>query len=203
MKEFRKEPETDEKLTERSFMRSIAVCVISMILCMSFLASTTWAWYTGTITSAGNVIEISNYQIGVTVIKTDNDSEQNVEAKTDGSYLLEAGSYQVTLKALGTASTGYCKIVVSGNTYYYTEPLYYTATGGATESTVQNDGVALASETTETKKGSITISLTLEECATVKFIPCWGTYSGTDVIADNAAITITSAAQTDSDSSFE
>lgn len=49
-----------EKVTEQVFHRVLISSICSILLCMTCLAGTTWAWFTVSIENTGNVIEIAS-----------------------------------------------------------------------------------------------------------------------------------------------
>lgn len=51
----------NEKVTEKHLMRVLISSVCSILLCMTCLVSTTWAWFTVSITSENNVIGIGQW----------------------------------------------------------------------------------------------------------------------------------------------
>lgn len=51
----------NEKVTEKHMMRVLISTVCSVLLCMTCLVSTTWAWYTVTITSEDNLIKTGTW----------------------------------------------------------------------------------------------------------------------------------------------
>ena len=48
------------KVTENLFNKVLISAVCTILLCMTCLVSTTWAWFTVSIENTGNVIQIAN-----------------------------------------------------------------------------------------------------------------------------------------------
>jgi len=106
-----------EKVTEKHLRRVLISSVCCILLCMGCLVSTTWAWFTTTIVSEGNVIEIGTFDTEVTIML-------NSETVYDHGYTFEkSGVY--TVKITNTGSTdGYCSVSFSvGNETYQTETI--------------------------------------------------------------------------------
>lgn len=125
-----------EKVTEKHLQRVLISSVCSFLLCMTCLVSTTWAWFTTSVTSGNNVITVGSF---TTQIDVKNDAPQIV---SDGAYALVAGKiYTVTIKNTGN-SKGYCQISFPDadlEKNFITSTLYpqTTANGVSHEITVQ------------------------------------------------------------------
>ena len=77
-----------QKVTEKVFHRVLISSICSILLCMSCLVSTTWAWFTVSIENQGNEIQIVNFEVSVT--------QNGVEiAQENGVYSLAAGKYSI------------------------------------------------------------------------------------------------------------
>jgi predicted ribosomally synthesized peptide with SipW-like signal peptide len=50
----------NEKLTDKVFMRIIAISFIGMFVCLAGLCSVTWAWFTDSTSSSANTITASS-----------------------------------------------------------------------------------------------------------------------------------------------
>jgi len=104
-----------EKVTEKHLYRVLISSICCIVLCMVCLVSTTWAWYTTTIVSEGNVIEIGTFRVDVTV-------DPAVEASTNSDgYVLAPGAYKITIQNTGDTD-GYC-IVQLGDERYETDTI--------------------------------------------------------------------------------
>lgn len=131
--------------------------ILSIFICLICLCSATWAWFTTNINIENATIKAANYGVDVEV-----KLEEIVEPVKTLEYLLNTGTYTVTLTSNGNATTGYNKIKIDDKELY-TEQLY----------TNSKDG----------KKQKITFTIVIEdeEEHNVSFIPVWGTYSGNNI----------------------
>lgn len=110
--------EANDRLTEKSFMRSMTASVLGILMCIVLLSSATWAWFSEDITSSQNTISTAGCDITVTV-KESGTEVMGTAAADYVTYSFEAGkSYTVKLTATGTASTCYCMIKADGKEYY-------------------------------------------------------------------------------------
>ena len=48
---------------KRSFKRALIMAILSMVLCLSMFAGTTFAWFTDSVTSSKNVIKAGNLDV--------------------------------------------------------------------------------------------------------------------------------------------
>ena len=92
-----------ERVTEKVFSRVLISSVCSILLCMTFLVSTTWAWFSVSIENTGNVIEISAVEPEVQVLRS---GEIAVTPDDDGSYQLAPGEYSIQVKLKQPDQTG-------------------------------------------------------------------------------------------------
>ena len=65
----------EEKITEKALRKVLFSSICSILLCMTCLVSTTWAWFTVSIENTGNVIEIGTPG----VVLKEGDTELNSE----------------------------------------------------------------------------------------------------------------------------
>ena len=77
--------------------------LLGLTLCIICLTGTTWSWFTDNVTASMQSIKSANYSITVDIEDGDKleDGKYNLSQKTEGK------GYQVTVKANGSASTGY------------------------------------------------------------------------------------------------
>lgn len=95
----------------------LAPSVMGIFLCVVCLCGTSWAWFTASRSSSVTPIQTAVYTVGLTV------DGQDVPQTLDGARIMQIGmtkgqTYRVSLKANGTASTGYCKVTFEDKTYY-------------------------------------------------------------------------------------
>lgn len=103
-----------KKITEKQFLRVLISSVASILLCMTCLASTTWAWFALEISSKDNTIQVGSFEVAVVV----SGGGVTVEPQDNGTYHLDAGTYTVTITS-GASSTvsGYCVLNLNGTAY--------------------------------------------------------------------------------------
>ena len=77
-----------EKVTEKIFGRVLLSSICGILLCMTCLISTTWAWFAVSIENRGNEIQIASVSAKVDI--------DGVES-TDGNYSLVPGTYNVCI----------------------------------------------------------------------------------------------------------
>lgn len=102
-----------QKVTEKQMLAMVAVYVCGMVMCMACLASTTWAWFSLTLESRDNVI-----QMGTTSIETSLDGEPMELV----DYELAPGEYVLTLKNTGE-TTAHGLVTLGGNDPFATEAM--------------------------------------------------------------------------------
>ena len=114
---------TGQKVTEKHLRRVLVSSICGILLCMSCLAATTWAWYTVEIENRGNEIQIATVTADVNVL----DAASNaVQPDDDGNYTFATGTYTVRINLESDATEAknpvYVVISVSSgeeNAYYY------------------------------------------------------------------------------------
>lgn len=177
-KEYFHIPE-DGKIREKVFVTRVTVAVLGILMWMSAMGFTAYAYYSSSITSGANTIEAAVYGTEIAVKDTSIEDEASAILQADISLTNSVGSnyaliaektYNVEIKATGTASTGYCKIEVGQkgeDGIYYTIPI---------------------------KPGeTLTFTIKCYKSSTVSIITNWGSCSVTDetkIIESNESITI-------------
>lgn len=165
------------KIREKVFVSRIVVAVIGILVWMSAIGFTAYAYFTSSITSSSNTIEAATYSTEI-VIKDASDVEMTPTVDNiDYIYGLGSGTYAVTIKALGNATTGYCKIVV-GDVNAETSVKYYTIPMSPDEQQPNN---------------VLTFTIQCYESSDVHIITNWGSCGETDeakIIASGELITI-------------
>ena len=148
--------ERDGKLCEPVVFRRIAAMVIGMIICMSAMGFSAYAFFTSNVTSGNNKIEAAQYQAEYVVVQG-TDTILPLEGTEHPTYGLQEGEYQITIRIPEsvTASKGYCKIIIGETEFYYTTVL---AAQDELTFTFTND----------------------EEYSVICFIANWGSCSETD-----------------------
>lgn len=147
---------------ETNLTKILLPSVLSILLCMTLLCGMTWAWFASTQSTPAATIQAATYTYRIDIGEKDGETLSTGE---DGkyTYTLKAGvTYTITLKALGTASKGYCKVTLPDNSVLRTAQI--------------------------APKNSLTFTLTLTNGGNVSFSPEWGTYSGTAEITSGCTI---------------
>lgn len=103
-----------DKLTDKAFTQSIAVSVISILVCVVALCSVTWAWFSSEISSSSSDIKSAYCDVNVTVVSEDSKLES-----IGGKYsFLKDKAYKIQISATGTAETAYCILKIDDVDYY-------------------------------------------------------------------------------------
>ena len=69
-----------EKVTEKALRRVLLSSICGILLCMTCLVGTTWAWFTVSIENTGNVIEIGTPEVNLAVNGSDFQSGKQLRA---------------------------------------------------------------------------------------------------------------------------
>ena len=141
-----------EKVSDVSFSRIIVSSVLGILLCIFCLAGLTWAWFSGSSSSAANSITAAEFKVKVKI----NGSEIT---SADGKYTLNQTVNTVTVTADGSATTGYCKVNFGGDIYHTIQIFKVPAEG---------------------KPQSVTFTVNSVVGAELEIIPQWGTYAKPD-----------------------
>lgn len=89
-----------KKVTEKMFGRVLISSICSILLCMACLVGTTWAWFSVSVENIGNEIQIATVTADVTVKQGDTE----IPKSDDGSYKLNAGTYDVGIELINDAT---------------------------------------------------------------------------------------------------
>ncbi|MDO4618568.1 MAG: hypothetical protein Q4B31_03485 [Clostridia bacterium] len=92
---------------------------LGLCLCAVCLAGGTFAWFETNHTVATQDIQMASFDVACEV----SDKDGNIITDIDGVYPLSPSTYHVKLTSVGTASTGYCVLRLSGGEKLYTEQL--------------------------------------------------------------------------------
>ena len=104
-----------EKIREKVLVSRVIVAVIGILVWMSAMGFTAYAYFTSSITSGSNTIVAATYGAEITVARDENNTQTKVTPtvnQTIHTYSLVKGTYHVVIKATGNAQNGYCKIVI-------------------------------------------------------------------------------------------
>jgi len=107
----------NKERSQKLFSPSMLMSIFSILMCLVFLCSMTYAWFTATVSSGENVIKSGFFALEIDVLDENGDVVPVVD-NTDGTHtctFTNAGTYTVTLKMTGdtTASKGYCELSIS------------------------------------------------------------------------------------------
>lgn len=104
-----------ETQADKQLRRVLLSLIGSIVLCMTCLIGSTWAWFQTTITSEGNVITIGQLQVSVELSKGELASRSAVMPSDKYTYELEeVGTYKIILMNTGDIP-GYCTITLTDN----------------------------------------------------------------------------------------
>ncbi len=157
---------TKESADHRAFMRLLVSSIVSIVLSMTCLTLSTWAWFYTGVESDPILLQSSYYLVEEVAcpslkreIETESAQERYVFYSDPEDMTAPAGTYTFTVSVSGTGK-GYCKILLDAE---------------------QGEDALLF--TGEIPSGVHSFQLTLEESAQITVIPLWGIYSGTDTVA--------------------
>lgn len=111
---FRKGRHHDDTRRSDGLAHILAPSVAGLCICALSLCGISYAWFTATVSSGAGTIRAAQYGVEVTI--TDK-AGTAVNATTDQAGIVTAAlaqgdTYNVTLKATGTATQGYCSVIL-------------------------------------------------------------------------------------------
>lgn len=126
---FRKGRHHDDTRRSDGLAHILAPSVAGLCICALSLCGISYAWFTATVSSDAGTIRAAQYGVEVTItdkagtaVNTTNDQAGIVTAA-----LAQGDTYNVTLKATGTATKGYCSVILEdtdkNKSPHYTKPL--------------------------------------------------------------------------------
>ena len=130
--------------------RLLAPSVAGLLACVVCLCTTSWAWFSASVTAA-TTIRSASYTVEISV-----SPDATVTATNDGKFevTLTAGENTITLTPTGNATKGYCLVEYNGTTY-------------CTDQLVNRE-----------EPLQFTIHAAQDESLTIT--PTWGTYTGSE-----------------------
>ena len=160
------------KVSDKEFTRIMISSVLGIMLCVICLAGLTWAWFSGSVSSAANNITAAsfNIQIDVNVKGTETPVPRTVENGIYSFSLENNKAYDVKIKAGGTATTGYCEVLF-GENVYHTIQIFNISDESRSGSLLSTD---------RPQEINFTVNAT-ESTLLLKIVPQWGSYA----IAEN------------------
>lgn len=158
---FRKGRHHDDTRRSDGLAHILAPSVAGLCICALTLCGVSYAWFTATVSSGAGTIQAAQYGVKVTIVEegsTDTPATQNVQNTQAFTATLDQGkTYEVTLEATGTATKGYCSVIledIDKNTSpHYTKQLL--------------------------PKESMTFKIYADKAYTLTITPQWGTCSFT------------------------
>ena len=160
------------KVSDKEFTRIMISSVLGIMLCVICLAGLTWAWFSGSVSSAANNITAAsfNIQIDVKVKGTETPVPRTVENGIYSFSLENNKAYDVKITADGTATTGYCRVSL-GENRYHTIQIFNISDESRSGSLLSTD---------RPQEINFTVNAT-ESTLLLKIVPQWGSYA----IAEN------------------
>ena len=155
------------KVSDKEFTRIMISSVLGIMLCVICLAGLTWAWFSGSVSSAANNITAAsfNIQIDVKVKDTEKTVPHTVENGIYSFSLENNKVYDVKITADGTATTGYCEVLF-GKNVYHTIQIFNISDGSHSSSLLSTD-----------RPQEITFTVNATEITLLKIVPQWGSYA--------------------------
>ncbi len=179
MKQFLREIFSNTRkaeLTDENIVRILMPSVIGILLCMSCLFGSAWAWFSAGTSVSSQTITAANYWVKVTIpnpVSSRMDASQN-----ETIYELEKDKeYEVALQAGGTASTGYCLVELSDSEDDANAATYYTEAIAPKQEDESSEEAAVSDE----DEAKFTFKIIPGENETrVKITAVWGSYAEDD-----------------------
>ena len=164
------------KVSDKEFTRIMISSVLGIMLCVICLAGLTWAWFSGSVSSAANNITAAsfNIQIDVKVKGTERPISPTVENGIYSFSLENNKAYDVKITADGTATTGYCEVLF-GENVYHTIQIFNI-------SDESNSGSILSTD--RPQEINFTVNAT-ESTLLLKIVPQWGSYAIAEKLIGN------------------
>ncbi len=134
------------KSEERNIYLMLLPMLLGICLCTVCLVGGTFAWFSASQTTSTQSIVSSNYSVNTTVVALDGAA---VDTQNGSIYTLEAGkTYNVTLQASGSATTGYCIVKLNDDFFCHTVqfPSNENTTGSISFSLKMNESADLSIE---------------------------------------------------------
>ena len=113
----------NEKITDKAFLQSLFISVISILLCLVALCSMSYAWFTEGTSSSSNTLMSGSFALDISVSQSDNDvatasaivvSEVSGEKGIYTCTLPTSGKYLVTLTCGDSTAKGHCTVKING-----------------------------------------------------------------------------------------
>lgn len=165
----------NEKITDKAFLHTAAVSVVSILLCLVLLCSVTYAWFSTEDKSESNKLVSGSFGVTISVAKvvdgvvtSDKIDVKPVDGR-EGLYdaQLAVGTYLITLEMADSATVkGHCVVTLGDKETLRTAAII----GENTSNRGDRDVTA-----------PFTFKITLTEAMTVTFEPRWGEAAHPDI----------------------
>lgn len=150
---------------ERVFFARLTVAIACIVLCMSAMGFSAYAFFTANVSSNMNQIQAAYFDLEVQKIEPQTEIS-SASYESEKTYKLQPGIYDFTLKKNGNATTGYCEILI------------YDDAGNSQSVYTQQFGKIKDQEDSIEER---TIQIRVVTETRVSFVSCWGTYSGNPI----------------------
>ncbi len=171
---FRKGRHHDDTRRSDGLAHILAPSVAGLCICALSLCGISYAWFTATVSSDAGTIRAAQYGVEVTItdkagtaVNTTNDQAGIVTAA-----LAQGDTYNVTLKATGTATQGYCTVELKSDA-----------------SAAQPDSCYYTMQLVSGDNDTMTFTINTDKAYTLTITPQWGSCSiGTNFLDNNIMI---------------
>lgn len=103
------------KSSVKTWKHTLIAGILSAVVCVGLLSFSTYAMFTADVSTKPSVVATADYKMSLTV------EGGSISIAHEGEklrYDLPAGTYEVTLQASGTSSTGFAMFQLNGVSYY-------------------------------------------------------------------------------------
>ena len=168
-----------EKITEKHLTRVLVSSICSILLCMSCLVSTTWAWFAVSVENTGNVITVGSYSITTTVTSLSDGKTFDPTSLYDHGYYLPEGEYSVKVELQEDSVAGYCEVYVNNDL------LGTLVLNQATRSEQAPSTELIIKVNEAVPVMTITENEETEPMPNLVIVPTWGRTTSEDILASN------------------
>lgn len=149
------EQQNMKKLSDKALIRLIITSVLGILLCIVFLCSTSYAWFTESVEGKNNSIKTAGECLLTATVSQGGEEIIKITADESGKTINDMnGEYSVSLTLPRESSSGYLIISVDGENYY-------------SEYLKRN----------ETQDQSLNFTITVNTPKSIKFTTHWGIYA--------------------------
>ena len=119
----------DGKVREKVFLARITVSVVLMLICLAAMSISAYAYFACNTSAMENIIQSTNFEATVSIVTVVDQNNQAVpvfkeDTHTQSALLTAGKAYTVTLRPVGTATTGFCVVSADGcEKVYHTQQL--------------------------------------------------------------------------------